>query len=310
MAKYRILALDGGGIRGLLPAVLMQRLDLAVPGWRDRIDLIAGTSTGGIIALGLAKGLNPTEVRNIYYDRGSYIFYRPWWQVIRSLGVLIGAKHPNDHLRAELQKVLGENTRLRDLKKKVLISSFSLEDQEKKRWKPKFFHNFDGNDSDGDEKVVDIALYTSAAPTYFPSVNHYVDGGVAANNPSMAAVAQTQDDRAKINPRPQLHEIVVLSFGTGDTLSSVGGKNLNWGYIQWGWKVRLLQILMDGVVGIPDYQCRQLLGDQNYYRVNPILPPDQNFEMDDASQRDALVAFAEKIDISDLVSWLENTWIS
>ena len=61
MAKYRILSIDGGGVRGLLVTVLLQQLDGRLPGWRDQVDLLAGTSTGGIIALGLAKGLTPTD---------------------------------------------------------------------------------------------------------------------------------------------------------------------------------------------------------------------------------------------------------
>ena len=66
MAKYRILTFDGGGIRGLLSAVLLQQLDSRVPKWRDKVDLIAGTSTGGIIALGLAHGKSPDDLRDLY----------------------------------------------------------------------------------------------------------------------------------------------------------------------------------------------------------------------------------------------------
>ena len=68
MGHYRILSIDGGGIRGLFTCVVLQRLEEEVPGWLDRVDLIAGTSTGGIMALGLAYGLSPTTLRNLYYE--------------------------------------------------------------------------------------------------------------------------------------------------------------------------------------------------------------------------------------------------
>jgi hypothetical protein len=126
----------------------------------------------------------------------------------------------------------------------------------------------------------------------------------------MAALAQTQDRRYIIEPRPSLDEIVMLSLGTGDTSTVIKGKNLNWGYLQWGWKIRLLNMLMDGVVDVPDYECEQLLGDSNYMRLNPYLPTDKNFEMDDPSKRDQLVQFASQVDLNNVSQWLSATWMS
>ena len=74
--KYRILALDGGGIRGLLTAILLERLEKAVPGWLDRVDFLAGTSTGGILALGLAHGVSPSRLRELYEREGPRDFRR------------------------------------------------------------------------------------------------------------------------------------------------------------------------------------------------------------------------------------------
>ncbi|RMF65346.1 MAG: hypothetical protein D6746_00605, partial [Bacteroidetes bacterium] len=177
MAIYRILSLDGGGIRGLLSAVVLEQLDAACPGWRDRIDLIAGTSTGGILALGLAFGLTPTDLRVLYYDKGGDIFHDTLLDDLHDLGRAIGAEYDNRYLRRELERIFGD-TPLGKLRKKVLIPAFDLDnedpDPEKRTWKPKFFHNFGGRDSDADVRVVDVALYTSAAPTYFPSVDGYI----------------------------------------------------------------------------------------------------------------------------------------
>ncbi|NWJ49090.1 MAG: patatin-like phospholipase family protein [Chloroflexi bacterium] len=308
MSKYRILSLDGGGIRGLITAVLLDRLREAVPGWMDKIDLVAGTSTGGIIAMGLAKGATPNDVRDLYYKNGHQIFDKSWLNNLKDIGGLAGAEYDNVHLRQELIAFFG-TTKLKELHRKVLVASFDLDNQDpdptKRSWKPKFFHNFEGEGSDGDCQVVDVALYTSAAPTYFPSVDTYIDGGVAANNPSLAALTQTQDSRIILNPRPKLEEVVLLSLGTGRSLARIEGKNLDWGLGQWARPI--INILMDSVVGVADYQCRQLMGDC-YARLNPTFPPEVHFGLDDVAHMDAMLKFAAAVNIDDTVSWLKQTW--
>jgi patatin-like phospholipase/acyl hydrolase len=311
MAKYRILAFDGGGVRGLLAAVLLQQLDGLVPGWRDKVDLLAGNSTGGIIALGLAKGLDPEKLRTLYYDRSPVIFRDSFLDDLRDLGNVVGAEYSNKNLRKELEAVLGV-TRLQDLKRRVLIASFDLDNEDpnpaKRGWKPKFFHNFPGEDTDGRERAVDVALYTSAAPTYFPSVDGYIDGGVVANNPSMAAIAQTQDERAKIPERPRLEEIVLLSIGTGRVMSRIEGKRRDWGLAQWA--KPLVKLMLYGTVGVPDYQCRQMLGDR-YHRLDYTFAPGYEIDIDEFPKRDRLVDIGENRMGSELAStadWLGSHW--
>ena len=312
MANYRILSIDGGGVRGLLVTVLLQQLDGRLPGWRDRADLLAGTSTGGIIALGLAKGLTPTALRSLYYDKSPRIFGDSLLDDIRDLGRVVGAEFSNRNLRQELESVFGA-TRLQDLRKRVLISSFDLDnddpDPNKRTWKPKFFHNFPGTDTDGGQRAADVALYTSAAPTYFPSVDGYVDGGVVANNPSMAALAQSLDRRARIPQRPSIDEISLLSMGTGRSLSRIAGSRHDWGYAQWA--KPLLRLMFDAVSGIPDYQCRQILGD-HYHRIDYTFKPGREIDLDEHAARDRLVTIAEeemKADIDQTVVWLRQNWM-
>ena len=304
MAKYRILSIDGGGVRGLLVSVLLEQLDQLQPGWRDKVDLFAGTSTGGIIALALAKGIEPTKIRDLYYDKSPDIFDSAWYE-LREGWPLVRAQYSNKHLRQELTAVLG-NSRLRDLKKKVLISTFDLEDEKKGHWKPKFFHNFSGNDTDGNTRAVDVAMYTSAAPTYFPTVDGFIDGGVVANNPAMAAVAQTQDVRAKIPKRPALTDVTLLSIGTGFLPRRIGGLDHDWGYAQW--MSPLLRIMFDGLSGVPDYQCRQMLG-KRYHRLDHMFSDE--IEMDDWKARDELVRIGEidmKPALDDAAMWLAAQW--
>lgn len=312
MAEYRILSMDGGGVRGLLVAVLLQQLDASLPGWREKIDLLAGTSTGGIIALGLAKGLTPTDLRVLYYDKSPRIFGDSLLDDLRDLGRVVGAEFSNRSLRREVEAVFGA-TRLQDLDKRVLISAFDLDnehlDPNQRTWKPKFFHNFPGTDSDGARRASDVALYTSAAPTYFPSVDGFVDGAVAANNPSMAALAQTQDRRARIRQRPSIDEVVLLSIGTGRSMSIIKGQRHDWGYAQWA--KPLLRLMFDAVAGIPDYQCQQILGER-YHRMDYTFRPGQEVDLDEHTARDRLVRIGEQEmekEIAQASAWLRQHWM-
>lgn len=311
MSMYRILSLDGGGIRGIISAILLERIEAAIPEFLAGIDLFAGTSTGGILALGLAFGKSPTEIKNLYRHRGKHIFYDSFWDNVVDLGKLAGAQYSSQNLSGELQEVFGETTRLKDLQKKVVITTFNLKDREKEIWKPKIFHNFKGQDSDEDQFIYKVASYTSAAPTYFPSIDGFIDGGVFANNPSMVALAQTQDRRCYPTP-PKLEEIFLVSLGTGGTREFIDGDNLDWGYTQWIWKRRLVSLIMDGAIGVADYQCRQILGDRRYYRLNPLFPGGQSFPLDAVKEKEiqALIDFAEGIPLQETIAWIKANWLT
>jgi patatin-like phospholipase/acyl hydrolase len=308
MAKYRIIAFDGGGIRGLITAILLERLEAEVPGWLDQANLLAGASTGGLIALGLAKGLRPHDLRGLYERKGDDIFDDSWLDDLRDLGRIAGAEYDNTNLAREVCRILG-TTRLKDLQKRILIPAFDLDNEDpdpnQRSWKPKFFHNFPGVDSDGELPAVKVALYTTAAPTYFPTVDGYIDGGIVANNPSMAALAQTQDRRVFSRP-PRLDEVALLSLSTGRALFRVEGSRLDWGFAQWARP--LVSIMIEGSMGIADYQCRQLLND-NYFRLNPLNPINQAIQIDDVRKLPDLVAFASTVDLDETVAWINRRWL-
>ncbi len=312
---YKILTFDGGGIRGLVTLGLLKGLQAGVPDLVKNADFVAGTSTGGIIALGLAAGKSVDDLTNLYLNNGRAIFDSTWLRDIVDMGNIIGAKYDNAKLKQILQAALG-NPRLGDLGKKVLIPSFQLDngadhplddgspDPGQRTWKPVFFHNFPGVDSDGGESLLDVAMSTSAAPTYFPTYINYVDGGVVANNPSMAALAQTQDGRAEIEPtRPALSDIRLLSLGTGTVLSYIAGQNLDWGDAQW--VKPLLNLLLDASMGIADFQCQQLLRN-NYQRLAPVFPSGTNIALDDWQRSQDLLDFANGVDLTTTIQWLKN----
>lgn len=321
MAKYRILSLDGGGLRGLITARLLARLNAhpAIAGWLDTVDLFAGTSTGGILALGLASGKTPEAMCALYQQRGGVIFDDSIWDNLRDLGKTIGADYSAKGLKAELKKVFG-TLQLKDLTRKVAIPTFDLDNEEvaaQRTWKPKIFHNFQGADSDGQQLVASIALYTSSAPTYFPSADGYIDGGVYANNPSIVALAQAISRRNQRAERATLDEVVLLSVGTGVSLTYIKGQTLDWGYAQWAQP--LINVLMDGVAGIADYQARQLLDDR-YHRLQIVFDPSETIALDAVGKLDRMdeIARAHPLDAlpppatanspMSTVDWIRTVW--
>ncbi len=314
MARYRVLSLDGGGIRGIVTVLLLKQLSSlpSLAGWLDRVDLIAGTSTGGLLALGIARGLTLEAIENIYVTKGKVIFRDSWLDDVADIGTLIGADYDLKGLRRVVRQILATDTTLGDLGKHVLVAAFDLDNAgdpqrapgDPRTWKPKLFHNFPGPNSDQDALAWKVGLYTAAAPTYFPAYEGYVDGGVYATNPSMCALAQTLDRR--YGPPAELDEVVLLSIGTGTSLHYIPKKNLNWGYAQWA--KPLVTLVLDGVAGIADYQCRQILGER-YHRLAPAFPSGTTYAMDDVKHVPDMVAFAGSVDIGETAAWLEAHWM-
>lgn len=301
MAPYHVLALDGGGIRGLLTTILLERLEAAVPGFLAKIDLFAGTSTGGILALGLAAGLSPTQARTLYEEKGPVVFYNPILHNVRDLGNAIGAQYGNANLKAALSDFFGNKT-LNDLTHKVVISSFDLDNGPDnpaalRTWKPKFFHNYPGPDSDGKELVVDVAMRTSAAPSFFPTYQGYTDGGVAAGNPGMAGLAQALEPTTGAQA---LADVSLLSLGTGRNNEFLAVQDADWGWVQWA--PHIIDIMLDGSAGVADYECRQVLGPR-YHRLDPLLP--ETINLGDVSKIPRLVDIAEKVMLEATIDWLK-----
>jgi len=112
MNKYRVLSLDGGGIRGLITAILLQRMsqEQGLENWLDQVDLVAGTSTGGLLALAIAKGLDLQVIRDLYEQKGKDIFDESWIDDVVDLGTIIGSKYDNTGLAAELKRIFDTTT--------------------------------------------------------------------------------------------------------------------------------------------------------------------------------------------------------
>jgi Dyp-type peroxidase family len=360
MATYRILALDGGGIRGIVTAKLLKRLadHKDLPNVFDSVDLIAGNSSGALIALAMAHGLKTpgsmqstiAQICDVFHD-GRKIFgptYLPIWLG----GWLFWSKYGNERRADGLQKVLivpdGADgmrpAKLGDLRRKVLVTAFDLDNEGKteegiaaaRRWKPKLFHNFvtvNGQgvdrerqpDSDLETEAWRVALYSTAAPTYFPSVDGFVDGGIYANNPAMCALAQVLDKRYELTPkRPRVDpdEIVLLSLGAGrhqrvipTKRFPVAGFNKWWNEIRWGalrWAWHFPDATIEGTAAVADYQLAQILEEHRYHRLDIDFDEGERIDIDDFDRIPDLEQCVDTLADEKLrptVEWLKRHWV-
>jgi len=184
-----------------------------------------------------------------------------------------------------------------------LIPSFNLNPPEQfdgtKRWCPEYFHNFP-NSPWTDLKLKDAVMRSAAAPTYFPIRDGFVDGGIFANNPTLAAVTMALSNGIK------LEDIVVLSISTGNNPRNISQEQYGSG--QWGlfhWAPHIVDLLLDASTGAIDHNCRCLLREQ-YKRVDPFLP--ENVGLDDASKLPCLVEIANQVDLNLTKEWIRKYW--
>ncbi|MFZ7102022.1 MAG: patatin-like phospholipase family protein [Peptococcaceae bacterium] len=299
MAKYKIMSFDGGGIRGALSAKILERLVDYEPALLENVNLLAGTSSGAFIALGLAYGLKPPELVELYsMKNGRFIFTPEYSEILRP-------KYNNEHLKEVLGSIFPPDLKLKDLKKQVLIPVFCLNDAQTNAWNPVFLHNCSHSDF-LEMPVLDAALASSAAPIYFPSYQNYIDGGVVANNPSTAAIAFARDEAAGNQP---LDDICLLSVSTGYSPAKITEDTTDWGALEWMLSfsppIPLLTILLDSAVEADTYYSRQLLG-KHYFRINPLLP--KSIYLDDYNQIPALLSLAKKYHLKPALNWLRANW--
>lgn len=291
---FRIISFDGGGVLGLHAVTMLRRLLAAQPTLIDRTDMLAGTSTGALIALALAAGVPADRVQSLYIDRSADIFVR----CHKSVWGLCGPKYRNDGLIRVCRDVFGD-LRLGDLQKRVLVPAFDLKSEatpEAPNWRVRFFHNFAGSPDLG-EQVWRVAVRTASAPTYFPTYDGYCDGGVACNSPSIASVAQ-----AIASYGLSRADVGVLSVGTSP-VRYLDGQDLNWGGLRW--LRSILPIFMDAQLLVTDFQGQQMLGER-YFRLAPPVP---DVGLDDTAHIGTLRSLADGVDLTRCLDFLATQFL-
>lgn len=330
--SFKLLSCDGGGIRGLITSLLIQNLeqDFGVIG---KADGFAGTSTGGLISLGLANGVNIDDIVNIYQNEGSTIFKPNGWfdaevpeqrsipesvEEVDSGPGIFSCQYTNTGVESIAKKLLGSN-KISDSKKFLAVNTARLWDND--RWDGVTLSNTAGNPY-RDIKMADAALATSAAPTYFPpyeigSFGFFADGGTFANNPAMTGVSEALHGGAASS----LDDVLVLSLGTGENPLGIPPsaipKPLNWGVNHWLWPAKsgkvpaaaLLNMTLDFTASTATRIAEQLLGNHfcrgNFVLTTPVA-------LDDWKQAGELVtqtkAYMKTQAWQDVRTWVKNNW--
>jgi patatin-like phospholipase/acyl hydrolase len=286
----RILALDGGGSRGIIPATI---LDLIYKETRkyplEFFDVIAGTSTGGIIALSLAMEIPTSQIVDVYLKKSKDIFEDTKLDDVRDVGNVFGAQYGNKNLKEIVDDFFQNNT-LGDInskfngKKKFMVPTFNLNPKTRDginlNFRPEVYNSFYIKYSS--EKLVDIAMRTSAGPTYFPIYESFIDGGVAINNPALSAlsfvVSKNEDldkkhycysNPAKKGLGQNIDDIKIMSIGTGTANGNyiqpeeiISG---DWGV--WQWRNHIGNLLTESNMQATHYYLLQLLSEDQYHRI-------------------------------------------
>jgi patatin-like phospholipase/acyl hydrolase len=276
----RVLAIDGGGIRGLIPALVLTELERRA-GRRifEMFDLIAGTSTGGILACAVCAPdpLPASNLVELYTEEGPKIFDRSLFQRIRSADGLLDEKYDDAALDSALERFL-EHKRLAETRPDLIVPSYDTALPG-----PYFFKTTKARETpDADDFPLSIvARATSAAPTYFEALEAgdkaLVDGGVFATNPAMCALAEVLN-REDVRPR----DVVMLSLGCGQHTEKHSFDQIkNWGLV--GWARPILDVVFDGVSDAVDYQLQRVLDPERYFRLQVELTLASD-HLDDASE--------------------------
>ena len=302
----KILTIDGGGIRGVLPGQILTKLEyklaeaLGNPHAKigDYFDMIAGTSTGGILTAfllcpgedGKAK-YTAKEAVSIYLEKGSEIFESSLSKVITSGAGLLDEKYDVGNLEKILKEKLGEDTWLSDLIKPCLITAYDVESR-----RAFFFNQFEANEKQAyNFKAWEIARATSAAPTYFQAakIKNYqgdsfalIDGGVFANNPALCAYVEARNNFKKANDKSiSAKDIFLVSLGTGSIKKPYMYNHVkDYGVAQW--VKPLVDIMMSGSAETVDFQLKNIFESEGvlnqYVRIEPNMGASDN-EMDNVS---------------------------
>jgi uncharacterized protein len=286
--RFQILSLDGGGIKGIFSAAVLTAIeeDLNV-NVAEYFDLIVGTSTGGIIALGLGMGMRPKDIVDFYSKQGPKIFRDLCGS--RCLLHWFRRKYPQTALRDALRapEVFGEK-KFGESRKRLVIPSYNLGEDDVYLFKTPHHERLR---RDWKVPAWQVALATSAAPTYFPASQHvdhvrHIDGGVWANNPAMVGVVEAASMLHV--PLPSIH---ILSLGTSDAVVHHPASLDEGGKLAWVWGSRVVSLLMRCQSMGVHKQALHLLGDERVMRVDPKVPSGL-FALDRAASAKDLMAKA------------------
>lgn len=302
--KIKVLALNGGGARGLYTISVLAKLEEIIEDQYqlqdvkigDYFDLITGTSIGGILALGLASGKSARELQAKFEQSAPLIF--PEWRFKRQNWYkAFFPIYRSEPLYDAVKSMIGDSITFRDLSQRVMVPSVNLS-----AGCPRFFKTPHGENfnKDLDIKLIDAAMATSAAPTYFKphkiNGNYYADGGLVANNPSYIGLHEVLIDMKSDFSDVSIKDIKILNIGTLNENFCIGPETLkkksHKGYFGlWGLGKRLVASTM---TANQDMQKKMLIRElrhlgleSNYIEIDRIIPNEasNDIALDNASEQ-------------------------
>jgi uncharacterized protein len=290
----KILSIDGGGIRGIIPAIVLAEIEKKTRKPISQLfHIMTGTSTGGILSLALSRPGEGTrepvftaeDLIFLYQKNGNEIFSRSFMHRIASINGVVSEKYPEDGIEKVLDEYFGK-TKISSALTDITVTSYDIE----RRVPFLFKRQLARSQKKHDFFMKDIARATSAAPTFFKparidtkdSMDYLplIDGGVFANNPSLVALTEAR------SVYQHTHDFLLLSLGTGSvTRPYLYRKAKNWGLI--GWARPILDVVFDGISDAIDQQIRVLLNPTRhspkmYYRIQTKLDKNRG-SMDDVT---------------------------
>jgi uncharacterized protein len=308
--KICMLSVDGGGIRGIIPAILLIELEKKLKAHKpdakiiDYFDFYAGTSTGGLIVAGLLmpNPQKPTEplyntqdILELYQKEGDKIFKDSFFDT----SLFYGAKFGRESIDEVLSRKFGD-ARLKSLLRPCLITAYDVDN----RTTHLFRQHRAQYQEEYDFAVKDMCGATSAAPTYFPPINivngngieyTLVDGGVVLNNPVLSAYSEVRKAVIVSSTEPteeakelSAKDMFVLSLGTGSIKKEYKyDKIKNWGKAQWA--IPIIDVLMSGSAETMDYLTKKIFEttdySDNYIRLDTSDLGDASDEMDKTDEK-------------------------
>lgn len=276
MRRYRILSIDGGGVKGIIPAIWLREIERKLPNpLYTYFDIVAGTSSGSITACAVASGRAVKEVVEIYQNEVGRTFKQPWYRRIVNP---FGSIYPSTGIEKILKEQFGDLL-FKDLKIPTMAISYDLTNQS-----PAIFFNED--DHDGKFKVRDVCRASSAAPIYFPpaklecptngATHAFIDGAVVSNNPTdFATIKYLQD-------REQGQKPFILSLGCGSPYYELDAEAVcEWN--SFDWLGNITRIVFDGTSDGVDFVLKHKIGEDSYARWQVPLKNASN-AIDDSSK--------------------------
>lgn len=298
---FRILSIDGGGIRGIIPAVVLSHLEkTANRPIADMFDLVAGTSTGAILAAGLTMPngngramYSAEQMLDLYVNRGREIFVRSFGRRLQSH--VFEEKYDHSNLERILKETFGAAT-IANCIVPVVFPSYDIEAR-----KPYFFKTSKARESNSrDHSLREAVRATTAAPTYFepellanragdPKRRVLVDGGVFANTPATCGYVEA------LSQGEASDRIVLLSLGTGKATERYPYEDAkDWGL--WKWARPIISVMMDGSQDVVDHHLNSLLpsngANRRYFRFDAVL--DTGFDALDETSKTNIEALVRK----------------